>query len=113
MYAEEQGSPANQPQGPFEVTLEYTGPAVMMWLWSNAHSTEDSGLRAGPIKHTAGETGELHTDSQPATHWLTLLLGNCSGTPPDAFASGVVGVGAGPAGGDTGLLHSDLDMPTD
>ena len=51
-------APGGQPQGPFEVCLQYSGPAVLLWLWSNAHSSEDSGLKAQPIKHTAGNTGQ-------------------------------------------------------
>ena len=51
-------APGGQPQGPFEVCLQYSGPAVLLWLWSNAHSSEDTGLKAQPIKHTAGNTGQ-------------------------------------------------------
>ena len=49
--------PESQPEGPFEVALQYGGPAVLPWLWSNAHSSEDTGLKAHSIKHTAGNTG--------------------------------------------------------
>lgn len=52
-------APGGQPQGPFEVCLQYSGPAVLLWLWSNAHSSEDTGLKAQPIKHTAGNTGHF------------------------------------------------------
>ena len=55
------GGQQQQPQGPFEVTLQYSGPAVLLWLWSNAHSSEDTGLKAHSIKHTAGNTGDLST----------------------------------------------------
>lgn len=51
--------PAEQPEGPFEVTLQYNGPAVLLWLWSNAHSSENTGLKAQPIKHIAGNSGAL------------------------------------------------------
>ncbi len=53
-----EAAPGGQPQGPFEVCLQYSGPAVLLWLWSNAHSSEDTGLKAQPIKHTAGNTGQ-------------------------------------------------------
>ncbi|DBA77107.1 hypothetical protein WJX77_005031 [Trebouxia sp. C0004] len=52
-------APGGQPQGPFEVSLQYSGPAVLLWLWSNAHSSEDTGLKAQSIKHTAGNTGAM------------------------------------------------------
>ncbi len=51
-------APGGQPQGPFEVSLQYSGPAVLLWLWSNAHSSEDTGLKAQSIQHTAGNTGQ-------------------------------------------------------
>ena len=54
---EEEAGPAEQPEGPFEVSLQYNGPAVLLWLWSNAHSSENTGLKAQPIKHTAGNSG--------------------------------------------------------
>lgn len=49
--------PGEQPEGPFEVSLQYNGPAVLLWLWSNAHSSENTGLKAQPIKHIAGNSG--------------------------------------------------------
>lgn len=51
-------APGSQQEGPFEVSLQYNGPAVLLWLWSNAHSSEDTGLKAQSIKHTAGKTGK-------------------------------------------------------
>lgn len=53
----EGNSPAEEPEGPFQVSLQYNGPAVLLWLWSNAHSSENTGLKAHPIKHTAGNSG--------------------------------------------------------
>ena len=60
---EERGR-AEQPEGPFQVSLQYNGPAVLLWLWSNARSSENTGLKAYPIKHTAGNSGTIHNPLQ-------------------------------------------------
>ncbi|KAL3141541.1 Son of sevenless 1, variant 2 [Trebouxia sp. C0010 RCD-2024] len=79
---QEQG-PAEQPEGPFQVSLQYNGPAVLLWLWSNARSSENTGLKAYPIKHTAGSSGAVVMVCPPVPALLSLHQPGQEGSDDD------------------------------
>ncbi|KAL3155128.1 Son of sevenless 1, variant 2 [Trebouxia sp. C0009 RCD-2024] len=79
---QEQG-PAEQPEGPFQVSLQYNGPAVLLWLWSNARSSENTGLKACPIKHTAGSSGAVVMVCPPVPALLSLHQPGQDGSDDD------------------------------
>lgn len=45
-------------QGNLEVAVQYSGPAVLPWLWQPVEIDGDVVLVPQPIPHTAGPSGE-------------------------------------------------------
>lgn len=74
MYADKHGN--------LEVTVQYSGPAVMPWLWQPVELDGDVVLVPQPIPHIAGPSGKPHTYCQALVKRTDCTSAPLSGSLP-------------------------------